>query len=404
MIKENAKSMKTPKFSVLLPTHNRLELLSRAITTVQQQDYADWEVIVSDNYSKEPIEAYINSLNDERIKYVRTDAFIPVTENWHNALKHSRGDYVIMLGDDDGLLKGYFSHLSQLIELYDAPDFLYTGALLYAYPGVIPGCDDGFLKSYINRGIYQGRKDEFLLGPKKAQQLVLDSLSFKVEFDYNMQFSLVSRKLINKLAIYGDFYQSPYPDYYASNVIMWCAERILVVPRPLVTVGISPKSFGYYYFNNAEQQGNKFLNNAPSKELAQRLSEVVMPGPVMNTSWLMSMEMLALNLNKPELKPNYTRYRFLQICAVFADLIIRKPEAEQAYQQLKPLMSNEEWLEYGVPFLQKSEETPELQRKSVANKVRQLPASHPAVAMPSISGQFTTILDVFEQVNTASDQ
>jgi glycosyltransferase involved in cell wall biosynthesis len=85
--------MNPPKFSVLLPTHNRLELLSRAITTVQQQDNADWEVIVSDNSSKESIEAYINSLKDERIKYVRTDAFIPVTENWHNALKHSRGDY-----------------------------------------------------------------------------------------------------------------------------------------------------------------------------------------------------------------------------------------------------------------------------------------------------------------------
>jgi hypothetical protein len=311
---------------------------------------------------------------------------------------------VTMLGDYDGLLKGYFSHLSQLIELYDAPDFLYTSALLYAYPGVIPGCDDGFLKSYINRDIYQRRKDEFLLEPKEAQQLVLDSLSFKVEFDHNMQFSLVSRKLINKLAIYGDFYQSPYPDYYAYNVIMCCAERILAVPRPLVTVGISPKSFGYYYFNNAEQQGNKFLNNALSKELTQRLSEVVMLRPVMNTSWLMLMEMLALNLNTPELNPNYARYRFLQICAVFTVLIIKKPEVEQAYQQLKPLMSNEKWLEYGVPFLQRSEETPELQKKSVANKVRQLPASHPAVAMPRFGDQFTTILDVFVQVNTASEQ
>jgi len=391
--------MKTPKFSVLLPTHNRLDLLTRAITTVQEQNYSDWEIIVSDNYSNEPIGSFVASLNDERIKYIRTESFIPVTDNWYNALTHSSGEYVIMLGDDDCLLSGYFSLLSEMIEQYESPDFIYTGALLYAYPNVIPGCEKGYLKSYKNRSVYQGQSDEFLLSPELAKQLVLDSMNFKVEFDYNMQFSLVSRKLINRLTSYGPFYQSPYPDYYASNMIMWNAERILVVPTPLVVVGISPKSFGYYYFNNAEQEGNKFLNNAPSEKLAQRLADVVLPGPVMNTSWLMSMEILAVNLNVEELKPNYCRYRLLQICAIFADLILKKPEAKKAYQQLKLLLTEAEWVEYGEQFFQKSLETPEPKRKIVAQQVRQFAASHPAVTMPNITGEFTTILDVFEQVN-----
>jgi glycosyltransferase involved in cell wall biosynthesis len=392
--------MKNPKFSVLLPTYNRLELLERAIETVTRQDYSDWEVVISDNHSEEPVENFIKSLNDKRIKYVSTNKFIPVTDNWQNALNHSRGDYIIMLGDDDGLLQGYFSTLSELVERYSQPDFIYTGALLYAYPNVMPGCNNGFLKSYKNRQIYHDSNDEFLLPQNEAKQFVLDSMNFSVQFDYNMQFSLVSRKLVEELSSYGDFYQSPYPDYYASNAIMWSAKRILVVPTPLVVVGISPKSFGAYYFNNAEKEGNKFLNNAPSHLSTRELADIILPGPVMNTSWLLSMVLLAKKfVSFPELQPNYTRYRLLQICSVFADLINDKPEARQAYEELRPLLSDREWEEYGAPFLQSSIETPESQKREVAQRIQKTAKSHPEVVMPNIGGEFSTIIDVFEYVH-----
>ncbi len=101
------------KFSVLLPTRNRLDLLSYAIETVRRQDYSDWEIIVSDNFSEEDIAGYVRSIDDSRIKYCRTDKFVPVTDNWNNALAKSDGDYVIMLGDDDCLMKGYFSTLKK---------------------------------------------------------------------------------------------------------------------------------------------------------------------------------------------------------------------------------------------------------------------------------------------------
>ena len=79
------------KFSVLLPTRNRLDLLSYAIETVRRQDYSDWEIIVSDNSSEEDIAGYVRSLDDSRIKYYRTDQFVPVTDNWNNALAKSDG-------------------------------------------------------------------------------------------------------------------------------------------------------------------------------------------------------------------------------------------------------------------------------------------------------------------------
>lgn len=126
------------KFSVLLPTRNRLALLRYAVESVRQQDYDDWEIIVSDNFSEEDIGGYVRGLGDPRIKHFRTEKSLPVTANWNNALEQSNGDYVIMLGDDDCLMPGYFTRVRQLAEAHGNPDLIYSSGYVYAYPGVMP--------------------------------------------------------------------------------------------------------------------------------------------------------------------------------------------------------------------------------------------------------------------------
>lgn len=388
------------KFSVLLPTRNRLDLLSYAIETVRKQDYDNWELIVSDNCSDEDVEGYVRSLGDPRIKYFRTEKFIPVTDNWNNALEKCDGDYVIMLGDDDCLMKGYFSTLKEIIEKYGSPDLVYTSAFLYAYPGVLPGCPEGFLRSYSQRRIFKSAQEPFWLDKAEAKTLAESSLNFRIQFDYNMQFSLVSSKLIKEMAKYGRFYQSPYPDYYASNAMMLKAARILIVPLPLVTIGISPKSFGFYYFNDAESTGNQFLQNLPDPEMARRLQPVVLPGTDMNTSWLLSMETLALNFGgASDVRVNYRRYRFLQICAVYSGLILRKAGANASLTELRRRMTVAERLFYDLPlaFVTLGASTlPSRYRESIASRVIRATKSHPTQALGIVEGKFVTILDVFE--------
>ena len=302
------------KFSVLLPTRNRLELLRYAIETVRRQDYADWEIVVSDNASEEDIAGHVRSLGDARIRYFRTQTFVPVTDNWNNALEKSTGDYVVMLGDDDCLMKGYFSTLRRLIEQYGAPDLVYHSALLYAYPGVMPGFPEGFVQPYGYARFLKHAKEPFWLERATALQCVRDAMNFRVTFGFNMQFALISRRLISALLDKGPFFQSPYPDYYAMNAALLKAERILVCPQALVTIGVSPKSFGYYYVNRAEQRGVEFLNNAPDRESFRWLEHVVLPGTEMNNSWLLAMEILRRNFGEEfGLEVSYSRYRLLQI-------------------------------------------------------------------------------------------
>jgi hypothetical protein len=217
-----------------------------------------------------------------------------------------------------------------------------------------------------------------------------------------MQFSLVCRKLVEELKRYGPFYQSPYPDYYASNVLMLKAERILVVPKPLVTIGISPKSFGYYYFNDSESDGNELLNNIPDKAMVDRLHKVILPGVAMNTSWLIAMETLFVNFGRElDIKVNYARYRLIQICAIYDGLLTGR-SVGKAYRQLRKKMRLGEWLRYGLILTIKARMAKDEERAALSRWLQATADTHPASPMPKLKGTFHTILDVYERVDPDS--
>ena len=302
------------KFSVLIPTRNRLEYLRHAVESVLRQDYTDWELIISDNSSDEDIPGYLNEIANPRIKYFRTSEFIPVTDNWNNALAHSSGDYILMLGDDDGLLPGYFSTILRTLRSFPSPDFIYTSAYFYAYPGVFPEKPAGFLRKDQNQVFLE--QHTFWLDSNRAKYITKQFMNFRMPVASNMQFSLISRALIQSMSASGEFFQSPFPDFYATPAMFSVAKRILIVPTPLVIIGITPKSYGYFHFNNRTIEGVKFLNNDRniSECSTKKLLSIFLPGTSYYDSWLLAAESLYTNFGKKfGMSPNYSRYRFLQI-------------------------------------------------------------------------------------------
>ena len=301
-------------FSVLLPTHNRLEFLRYAIETVRRQSDPDWEIVVSDNDSEEDIESYVAGLADQRLRYVRTDTFVPVTENWNNALRHSRGEYVVMLGDDDALLPGYFARIRATIEGFERPDAVYTGALLYAYPGVLPDVPEGYLKPQLTASFFADAREPFLLARDQAHDFARAAANFRVKYDFNMQYVALKRETVDDLAGDGEFFRSPFPDYYAMNLVFARAHRIVADPEPRVVVGITRRSHGYFFFNHREADARALLDSGDVEPGIRRdLASVILPGTNMNTAWLLAMESLYRRLGSPQdMRPNYARYRRLQ--------------------------------------------------------------------------------------------
>jgi len=297
--------------SFLLPTRDRLTYLKLAIETVRRQDSGDWEIVVSDNDSREDVAGHVESLEDPRIRYERTPRPLSVTENWTAALAMSSGDYVLMLGDDDGVLPGYVTHMKALIDRFEHPDLVYTGALLFTYPGVDPDCPAGFLAGNTHGEFFADAREPFVLDHELAIAAVRRSLDFRLAFNFNMQLSLVSRRLIAEMRPQGDFYQSAFPDFYASCAAMLSARRIVADPGERVVIGVTPKSYGFFHLNHKESEGRAFLSGATD-------GPAQLPGTNINEGWLKAMEAVEANYGaRFGIRVNRRRYRLVQASNVY---------------------------------------------------------------------------------------
>ena len=336
------------KFSVLLPTRNRLEYLRFAVATVQQQNYKNWEIIISDNFSDDDIAGFVELLQEPRIRYVKTSKFVPVTDNWNNALRFATGDYVVMLGDDDGLLPNYFSKMLKVFESFPNPDLVYTSAYFFSYPGVMPDSPRGFLRR--DRNSFFTQAVPYWLNNETAKEIAQGYLDFRMPIASNMQFSLLSIKKIKELASLNDFFQSPYPDFYATPALFLKSARILIYPDPMVIIGITPKSYGYFHFNNRPNEGLHFLNNSSQIE-SRDFAQMRLPGTSYNDSWLMAMEALTkFHSGSMGLIPNYKKYRMLQILHCYKKCYFDQAISDGELSELRARMSFNEKILYDYPL------------------------------------------------------
>ena len=107
--------MKNPKLTVIIPTRERADTLFHTLRTVIEQDYENLEIIVSDNASIDNTEAIVRSFSDPRVNYINTGQRLGMSENWEFALGHVTGDFLMYLGDDDGLLSNACSDIATIL-------------------------------------------------------------------------------------------------------------------------------------------------------------------------------------------------------------------------------------------------------------------------------------------------
>lgn len=314
------------KFSFLIPSKNRLELLAHAVESILRQDYEDFEIVISDNASEQDYAGYVQRIGDQRIVYRRLPAPVPVTDNWNSALELARGDYVLMLGDDDALAPGFLPRVADLIREMAQPDVVYLAAYHYCYPGVIGSAPTGYLADVRNSEFLQGKAAPFRLPPEQAQRVAQAAFDFRYLFGFNSQHFLFRKGFLRDISSsIGSIFQGPYPDTFAATVSFLKARSIVVVPDPLVIIGISPKSFGYYYFNDLATEGADFLDNERlSLDVRDTLNACVLPGDRNNTNWLVAVEEARRALAPSiDLKVGIDRYRMLQIVAFLREIYLK---------------------------------------------------------------------------------
>jgi len=101
--------------SVIITTHNRCDLVIRAIESVLNQTYKDIEIIVVDDCSNDNTEISIRSLRDS-LMYLRHDINRGVAMARVTGAKVARGEYIAFLDDDDQWEAGKIEKQVQLAQ------------------------------------------------------------------------------------------------------------------------------------------------------------------------------------------------------------------------------------------------------------------------------------------------
>lgn len=145
--------MTSPKFSVVIPTRERAETLRHALRTCLDQNFDDYEIIVSDNFSSSKTAEVVAEASSARVRCVRTPAPLAMSTNWEFGVSHARGEYVILLGDDDGLMPYALKELDALTRQSPAARAIRWDAAYYTWPSfAIPG-QGNFLRVPLGRGL-----------------------------------------------------------------------------------------------------------------------------------------------------------------------------------------------------------------------------------------------------------
>jgi len=90
-----------PLVTVVIPTHNRSDLLLRTLGTVLAQRGVDFEVIVVDDGSHDHTAALLDSVTDPRVRVVRHSSATGVAAARNSGLDVARGHWVAFVDDDD---------------------------------------------------------------------------------------------------------------------------------------------------------------------------------------------------------------------------------------------------------------------------------------------------------------
>jgi glycosyltransferase involved in cell wall biosynthesis len=100
--------MKKPTVSVIIPTYNRAHLIGRAIQSVLNQTYPDFELIIVDDASTDHTENVIKEFlqKDKRISYLKHDKNKGGSAARNTGIKTSKGEYIAFLDSDDEWLQG----------------------------------------------------------------------------------------------------------------------------------------------------------------------------------------------------------------------------------------------------------------------------------------------------------
>ena len=242
---EKVKISKNPNISIVIPCYNCKKFILRTIRSVQNQNFSNFEIIISNDGSTEDTLVFIEQLKKEekRIRIINNKINMGLLYTRCIGTLASKGEYILPLDSDDMFLdKDVFSILLNIITKGNFDIIIYNSIYTDLKPDVYttqiaPTYFDN--KHKPNRILFQPDLGYYHISPSKK----IDQIQFNDILIHGKFFKTkIYKKAINRL---GKERYSRYiisgEDDIITNIIFNTAKSAKFISK-----------YGYLYINNEE--------------------------------------------------------------------------------------------------------------------------------------------------------
>lgn len=121
-----------PLVSVILPVYNRASQINKAINSVINQSYMDWELIIIDDCSSDNSFQIASSFKDDRIRVLKTNQNSGAAVARNLGIAHSAGSLISFIDSDDYYeLEFLLQSVKKISEADKSVGFCWTGCVFH---------------------------------------------------------------------------------------------------------------------------------------------------------------------------------------------------------------------------------------------------------------------------------
>lgn len=232
-------------FSILIPARNSAETLRYTLETCLKQRYTGrYEIVVSDNSVDNEAGVYelCQELNDPKIRYVKTPRCLDLTKSFEFGYLQTRGEFVLSIGSDDGLLPWGLEVLKSVLDKFPEEEIIEWERGFYAWPGFNGGQENQFVipQKY--------EKEKVPIGFIKTQE-IFDRTARNSQMIYAMPLLYINsgfrrRYMKTLLKKTGKLWDGINQDIYTGVINCCINQQILQVVYPITIAGMSTGSVG----------------------------------------------------------------------------------------------------------------------------------------------------------------
>ncbi len=244
-----------PKYSILMPTRNRGYLLEKAIVGAVSQTFDDYEIIISDNNSKDNTADICKQYmtKNDKIKYYNPGKDLSMCDNWEYVADCATGEYLIYLSDDDAIPAVLLSVLDRIITQSPEIKILVWRRSFYAHPDV-PG-----KAAVSNFQLDLGTGYIFSIPAAAFIDSFFNFVSDVHHFLPKMMNSMITKsQYVAAKEKTAQFFLPPYPDYSAACQLLAINTNIYFIDLSLSICGISYNSNAGIMYNRKAKTEDYF--------------------------------------------------------------------------------------------------------------------------------------------------